>query len=139
VIKPWQTRAPSREITCVTFRYKLRDEPPERLTGRRLLAVIEASQVVHGGPFLFSVSTDPEAEVKWIPADTPLAALVAALNDARPTLINSFASSLQELAAEALPVSGPPNTERRQDRCRHHRTGRHRSASPSADRRACQI
>jgi phenylacetate-CoA ligase len=30
------------EIACATFRYQLRDEPPERLSGRRLLAVIEA-------------------------------------------------------------------------------------------------
>jgi phenylacetate-CoA ligase len=73
------------EIACATFRDQLRDEPPERLTGRRLLAVIEAGQIVHGSPFLFSVSTDPEAEVKWIPADTPLDALVASLNEARPT------------------------------------------------------
>ena len=44
------------EIACVTFRYQLRDEPPERLTGRRLLAVIETSQTAHRSPFLFSVS-----------------------------------------------------------------------------------
>ncbi|MGB6769144.1 MAG: hypothetical protein WBE50_13830 [Methyloceanibacter sp.] len=90
------------EIACATFRYQLRDEPPERLTGRRLLAVIEAGQIVHGSPFLFSVSTDPEAEVKWIPADTPLDALVASLNEARPTQINCFGSVMGEFAAEVL-------------------------------------
>ncbi|HUW74836.1 MAG TPA: hypothetical protein VMW05_12590 [Methyloceanibacter sp.] len=90
------------EIACVTFRYQLRDEPPERLTGRRLSAVIEAGQIVHGSPFLFSVSTDPEAEVRWFPADQPLAPFVAGLNDARPTQINSFASVMEELGAEAL-------------------------------------
>jgi len=63
------------EIACVTFRYQLRDEPPERLSGRTLLAVIEAGEIVHGSPFLFSVSTDPAARVQWLPADTPLAAL----------------------------------------------------------------
>jgi phenylacetate-CoA ligase len=73
------------DIACVTFRYQLRDDPPERLSGRRLLAVIEAGEIVHGSPFLFSVSTDTAARVQWFPADTPLAALVAALNDARPT------------------------------------------------------
>ncbi len=67
------------EIACVTFRFQLRDEPPERLTGRRLLAVVEAGEIVHGSPFLFSVSTDPGADVQWFPADTPHAALVAAL------------------------------------------------------------
>jgi phenylacetate-coenzyme A ligase PaaK-like adenylate-forming protein len=36
------------EIACVTFRYQLRDEPPDRLSGRRLLAVIEAGEIVHG-------------------------------------------------------------------------------------------
>jgi hypothetical protein len=73
------------EIACATFRYQLRDEPPERLSGRTLLAVIEAGEIVHGSPFLFSVSTDPAARVQWFPADTPLAAQVAALNDAQPT------------------------------------------------------
>ncbi len=90
------------EIACVTFRYQLRDEPPERLTGRRLLAVIEAGEIVHGSPFLFSVSTDPDAEVQWFPAVTPLAGLVAALNGAEPTQINCYGSVMQELGAEAL-------------------------------------
>ena len=90
------------EIACVTFRYQLRDEPPERLSGRRLLAVIEAGEIVHGSPFLFSVSTDPAARVQWFPADTPLADLVAALNEAQPTQINCFGSVMEELGAEAL-------------------------------------
>ncbi len=51
------------EIACATFRYQLRDEPPDRLSGRRLLAVIEAGEIVHGSPFLFSVSTDPAAQI----------------------------------------------------------------------------
>ena len=42
------------------------------------------------------------APVKWFPASTPIAELVSELNDAQPTQINSFASSLQEIAAEAL-------------------------------------
>jgi phenylacetate-coenzyme A ligase PaaK-like adenylate-forming protein len=90
------------EIACATFRYQLRDEPPGGLSGRRLLAVVEAGEIVHGSPFLFSVSTDPEAGVTWCPAALPIGELVAALNQAQPTQINSFASSLQELAAEAL-------------------------------------
>jgi phenylacetate-coenzyme A ligase PaaK-like adenylate-forming protein len=90
------------EIACATFRYQLRDEPPDRLSGRRLLAVIEAGEIVHGSPFLFSVSTDPAAQVQWFPADTPLAALVEALNAAQPTQINCFGSVMQELGAEAL-------------------------------------
>jgi phenylacetate-coenzyme A ligase PaaK-like adenylate-forming protein len=72
------------------------------LTGRRLLAVVEAGEIVHGSPFLFSVSTDPTAGVKWFPASTPIAELIAELNAAQPTQINAFASSLQEIAAEAL-------------------------------------
>jgi phenylacetate-coenzyme A ligase PaaK-like adenylate-forming protein len=90
------------EIACVTFRYQLRDEPPKTLTGRRLLAVVEAGEIVHGSPFLFSVSTDPQAQVKWFPASTQIAELVSGLNAAQPTQINSFASSLQEIAAEAV-------------------------------------
>jgi len=90
------------EIACVTFRYQLRDEPPERLSGRRLLAVIEAGEIVHGSPFLFSVSTDPAARVQWLPADTTLATLVAALNGAQPTQINCYGSVMEELGAEAL-------------------------------------
>ena len=90
------------EIACATFRYQLRDEPPERLSGRTLLAVIEAGEIVHGSPFLFSVSTDPAARVQWFPADTPLAAQVAALNDAQPTQINCYGSVMEELGAEAL-------------------------------------
>jgi phenylacetate-coenzyme A ligase PaaK-like adenylate-forming protein len=90
------------EIACVTFRYQLRDEPPERLLGRRLLAVIEAGEIVHGSPFLFSVSTDPAAQVQWFPADTPLTGLVTALNAAQPTQINCFGSVMGELGAEAL-------------------------------------
>jgi phenylacetate-coenzyme A ligase PaaK-like adenylate-forming protein len=90
------------EIACATFRYLLRDEPPERLARRRLLAVIEAGEIIHGSPFLFSVPIDPAAQVKWFPAATPIAKLVAELNEAQPTHINCFASSLQELAAEAL-------------------------------------
>jgi phenylacetate-coenzyme A ligase PaaK-like adenylate-forming protein len=90
------------EIACVTFRYQLRDEPPESLSGRRLLAVVEAGEIVHGSPFLFSISTDPQAQVKWFPASTPIAELVSELNAAQPTQINAFASSLQEIAAEAL-------------------------------------
>jgi phenylacetate-CoA ligase len=90
------------EIACVTFRYQLRDEPPGRLSGRRLLAAIEAGETVHGSPFLFSVRTDPQALVSWFPASTPIAEMVAELNRAQPTQINAFASSLEELAAEAL-------------------------------------
>jgi phenylacetate-coenzyme A ligase PaaK-like adenylate-forming protein len=90
------------EIACATFRYQLRDEPPDSLTGRRLLAVVEAGEIVHGSPFLFSVSTDPAATVQWCPAALPIGELVAELNQAQPTQINSFASSLQELAGEAL-------------------------------------
>ena len=90
------------EIACVTFRYQLRDEPPERLSGRTLLAVIEAREIVHGSPFLFSVSTDPAARVQWLPADTPLAELVTALNEAQPTQINCYGSVMEELGAEAL-------------------------------------
>ncbi len=90
------------EIACATFRYQLRDEPPERLSGRRLLAVVEAGEIVHGSPFLFSVSTDPSAQVQWFPADTPLADLVAALNQAQPTQINCYGSVMEELGAEAL-------------------------------------
>ena len=90
------------EIACVTFRYQLRDEPPERLLGRRLLGVIEAGEIVHGSPFLFSLSTDPAAQVQWFPADTQLADLVAALNKAQPTQINCFGSVMEELGAEAL-------------------------------------
>jgi phenylacetate-CoA ligase len=90
------------EIACVTFRYQLRDEPPDRLSGRRLLAVIEAGEIVHGSPFLFSISTDPAAQVCWFPADTPLTGLVAALNAAQPTQINCFGSVMEELGAEVL-------------------------------------
>jgi phenylacetate-CoA ligase len=90
------------EIACVTFRYQLRDEPPESLSGRTLLAVIEAGEIVHGSPFLFSVSTDPAARVQWFSADTPLAALVAALNEAQPTQINCYGSVMEELGAEAV-------------------------------------
>jgi len=90
------------EIICATFRYQVRDEPPGKLTGRRLLAVIEAGEIVHGSPFVFSIPIDPGAPVKWFPASTPIAELVSELNDAQPTQINSFASSLQEIAAEAL-------------------------------------
>ena len=46
--------------------------------------------------------TDPAAEVRWFPADTKLAALVAALNQAQPTQINCFGSVMEELGAEAL-------------------------------------
>jgi phenylacetate-coenzyme A ligase PaaK-like adenylate-forming protein len=90
------------EIACATFRYQLRDEPPGTLTGRRLLAAVEAGEIVHGSPFLFSVRTDPQAQVKWFPASTPIAEMVTELNEAQPTQINAFASSLQELASEAL-------------------------------------
>jgi phenylacetate-CoA ligase len=98
---PW-SRNEFIEIACATFRYQLRDEPPDRLSGRRLLAVIEAGEIIHGSPFLFSVSTDPAARTQWFPAATPLAALVEALNEARPTQINCFGSVMQELGAEAL-------------------------------------
>ena len=90
------------EIACVTFRYQLRDESPDHLSGRRLLAVIEAGEIVHGSPFLFSISTDPAAQVRWFPADTPLTGLVSALNAAQPTQINCFGSVMEELGAEAL-------------------------------------
>ena len=90
------------EIACATFRYQRRDEPPESLTGRRLLAVIEARESVHASAFLFSVSTDPDEEVRLFPADTPIATLVAELNDAQPTHINGYASAVELLAEEAL-------------------------------------
>jgi phenylacetate-coenzyme A ligase PaaK-like adenylate-forming protein len=90
------------EIACATFRYQLRDEPPGSLTGRRLLAAVEAGEIVHGSPFLFSVRTDPQSPVKWFPASNQIAEMVAELNEAQPTQINAFASSLQELASEAL-------------------------------------
>ncbi len=64
--------------------------------------MIEAGEIVHGSPFLFSVPINPAAQVKWFPASTPIAELVAELNEAQPTQINCFASSLQGLAAEAL-------------------------------------
>jgi phenylacetate-CoA ligase len=90
------------EIACVTSRYQLRDAPPENLSGRRLLAVVEAGEIVHGSPFLFSVPTDPDAAIQWFPADTPITGLVSALNDAQPTQINCFGSVMEELGAEAL-------------------------------------
>lgn len=89
------------EIACSTFRYQLRDEPPQNLTGDRLLAVIEAGETVHGSPFVFSVSPDPETRVEWFPASTPMKELVAQLNAAQPTHINAFSSAIGELASEA--------------------------------------
>jgi len=89
-------------IACTTYRYQMRDEPPESLTGDRLLAVVEAGETVHGSPFLFSVSPDPETKVDWFPAATPMKELVAQLNAAQPTHINGFSSAIQELASEAV-------------------------------------
>ncbi len=90
------------EIACTSFRFQMRDEPPESLSGKRLLAVVEAGETVHGSPFLFSVTPDTEAKVDWFPAATPMKELVEQLNAARPTHINGFSSAVQELAAEAL-------------------------------------
>jgi phenylacetate-CoA ligase len=90
------------EIACATYRYQLRDGTPNELSGRHQLAVIEAGEIVHGSPFLFSIPFDAQAEVRWLPASTPIAELVAELNAAQPTQINAYASSLQELATEAL-------------------------------------
>ncbi len=92
------------EIACITNRYQSRDEPPSpgKETGRRLLAVIEAGETVHGSPFLFSVTPDPHTDVRWFPAASPMADLVAELNKAQPTHINGFASTVQALAGEAL-------------------------------------
>lgn len=90
------------EIACASFRYQMRDEPPESLSGKRLLAVVEAGETVHGSPFLFSVSPDTGATVDWFPAATPMKELVEQLNAAQPTHINGFSSAIQELAAEAV-------------------------------------
>ena len=90
------------EIACVTFRYQYRDESMHFSSGRRVLAVIEAGEIVHGSPFLFSVTPQPDAEIHWFPAQTPTPQLVDELNRTQPTHINCFASSLQELAGEAL-------------------------------------
>ncbi|MEH6545318.1 MAG: hypothetical protein V7701_02745 [Sneathiella sp.] len=90
------------EIACSTFRYQMRDEPTETLTGDRLLAVVEAGETVHGSPFVFSVSPDPDTRVDWFPASTPMKELIAQLNAAQPTQINGFSSAVQELAIEAV-------------------------------------
>lgn len=90
------------EIACATYRYQMRDEPPETLTGDRLLAVVEAGETVHGSPFLFSISPDPKTRVDWFPASTPMKELIAQLNAAQPTTINGFSSAVQELAIEAV-------------------------------------
>jgi len=90
------------QLACATYRYQMRDRPPESLTGRRLLAVVEAGETVHGSPFLFAVSTDPEEEIAWIPADTPIKELVAELNDAQPSHIVGYSSTIELLAGEAL-------------------------------------
>jgi len=89
------------DIACATFRYQMRDEPLESLTGDRLLAVVEAGETVHGSPFVFSVSPDPGMKVEWFPAATPMKELVAQLNAAQPTHINGFSSAIGELASEA--------------------------------------
>jgi phenylacetate-CoA ligase len=90
------------EIACSTFRYQMRDEPSESLTGDRLLAVVEAGETVHGSPFVFSVSPDPKTRVDWFPANTRMKEMVAQLNAAQPTHINGFSSTIQELASEAV-------------------------------------
>lgn len=90
------------EIACSAFRYQMRDEPPESSTGRRLLAVVEAGEIVHGSPVLFSVSIDPDEDIRWFPADTPIGELVSELNEAQPTHINGFSSAVEQLAGEAL-------------------------------------
>lgn len=90
------------EIACTTFRYQMRDRPPESLTGRRLLAVVEAGETVHASAFLFSVSTDPDEEIVWFPADTPPKELVAELNEAQPSHIIGYSSAIELLAGEAL-------------------------------------
>lgn len=52
VWRPWGC-AEFVEIARVTFRYQLCDEPPASLSGRRLLAVVKAGEIVHGSlPFL---------------------------------------------------------------------------------------
>ena len=90
------------EIACLTFRYQMRDRPPESLTGRRLLAVVEAGESVHASAFLFSVSTDPDEEILWFPADMPPKQLVAELNEAQPSHLIGYSSTIELLAAEAL-------------------------------------
>lgn len=90
------------EIACITFRYQMRDRPPESLTGRRLLAVIEAGETVHGSAFIYSVSTDPGEEIMWFPADMPHKQLVAELNQAQPSHLIGYSSTIELLAEEAL-------------------------------------
>ncbi|USG61518.1 hypothetical protein NBZ79_00820 [Sneathiella marina] len=90
------------EIACATFRYQMRDEPTETLTGDHLLAVVEAGETVHGSPFLFSVTPYPDLAVEWFPAATPMTTLVSQLNKAQPSQINGFSSAIQELAIEAV-------------------------------------
>ena len=90
------------QLACTTYRYQLRDRPPESLTGRRLLAVVEAGETVHGSPFLFAVSTDPDENIVWFPADTPTNKLVDELNKAQPSHIVGYSSTIELLAGEAL-------------------------------------
>ena len=90
------------QISCSTFRYQMRDRPPESLTGRRMLAVVEAGETVHGSAFLYSISTDPEEEIAWFPADTPPKKLVAELNAAQPSHLIGYSSTIELLAGEAL-------------------------------------
>ena len=90
------------EIACSTFRFQMRDRPPESLTGRRRLAVVEAGEAVHASAFLFAVSTDPEEEILWFPADMPPKDLVRELNEAQPSHLIGYSSTIELLAGEAL-------------------------------------
>lgn len=90
------------EFACVTYRYQMRDRPPEHFQGRRCFAVVEAGEMVHASPFLFAVSTDPGEEIVFVPADTPTKDLVAQLNDIQPTHIVGYSSAIELLAGEAL-------------------------------------
>lgn len=90
------------QISCATCRYQLRDRPAESLSGRRMMAVVEAGEMVHGSAFLYAVSTDPDEEIAWFPADSPTDKLVAELNEAQPTHLVGYSSTVELLAGEAL-------------------------------------
>ncbi|WOO42210.1 hypothetical protein [Rubellicoccus peritrichatus] len=87
---------------AITFRMESKLDLLNPPTSNRRTAVICAGSYLHASRMLFPSSNDPEREIKVIPAGTPIAQIVTALNAYQPDRIISYSSVLEELCAEAV-------------------------------------
>jgi phenylacetate-coenzyme A ligase PaaK-like adenylate-forming protein len=90
-------------FTTIFFRFQYRDEFSHRTDDSPplLVAAITAEKPIHLSRFVFTMPVIPQMKVMLLPATTPLAKMVEALNQSQPTHLIGYTTEIYQLAKEA--------------------------------------